>query len=622
MIATRSREARWTLLSAVVLSFGLLGARCGGGGFQVTVNTPSFGAFLTTPNAFVSGVVNASNPQIASLTVNGVSVLPVGPGGTWSVSLPLDQAGVFNTFLVEGIRTNGTVSRKVITVHYGDHVDDGDFSPMGVALRLNDTGLDDVEPLVQSLVGAGFDLGTLLPVGTVLISNECFVDGGFLGCLGRATVSIKTPAPNFDNFAFAMDSMTNFVAGDIDINGVETNIHIAGTGLVPNCDLRIEADQVQIDGDYGLQADAVDPSNIDVNQVGAQSVSFTNFTQTYTGGTCDIPVIGDIIQLFIGDLEGDVVAALANFLNDPDGSGPLDGPIADGVETALADIEISGPIGQSLGVNLETPLFDVYEDTAGITLDSDARITALMPDPNAVDITATYHVQEVFPSYGATSPVLGLPYDLAIGISTSAFNQLLKAEVESGLLITTISEFPNPFPPHIPPTIPITAQILKLLGIPAFGSLPNDLLMSIDIKPLLSPIVTGEAGPGGELADMRLGGLLATVRGENSVIYLQVFIDAEVGLDMNFANGELSFALGTPTPDGVKAYVQVNPLGADPANLEQQLLPDLVASTLPTLASSLGTFPLPDFLGFQLDLVEIAKNGEYMSLFVNLTPAP
>ena len=35
-----------------------------------------------------------------------------------------------------------------------------------------------------------------------------------------------------------------------------------------------------------------------------------------------------------------------------------------------------------------------------------------------------------------------------------------------------------------------------------------------------------------------------------------------------------------------------------------------------------GTFPLPDFLGLQLALVEIGKLGEYMSLFVNLTPAP
>jgi hypothetical protein len=42
----------------------------------------------------------------------------------------------------------------------------------------------------------------------------------------------------------------------------------------------------------------------------------------------------------------------------------------------------------------------------------------------------------------------------------------------------------------------------------------------------------------------------------------------------------------------------------------------------PSLADSLGTFPLPDFLGLQLQLVEIGKSGEFMSLFVDLVPVP
>jgi hypothetical protein len=40
---------------------------------------------------------------------------------------------------------------------------------------------------------------------------------------------------------------------------------------------------------------------------------------------------------------------------------------------------------------------------------------------------------------------------------------------------------------------------------------------------------------------------------------------------------------------------------------------------VPTLASALGSFPLPDFLGLQLDLVDLTRNGEYMSLFFNLS---
>ncbi len=615
MIAAHTRNARWMIVPAVALSFGLLGARCGGGGFQVTVNTPSHGDFITSANVTVSGTVNASNPQLASLTVNGTSVLPVGPGGTWSLSLPLDQVAIFNSILVEGVRTNGVVSRKVVTVHYGDHVDDGDFSPMGVALRLNDSGLDEVEPLVVG--GVNLDIGAFVTVGT-FVAN--IVSG-----IWEWDVYIGGPAPSTSGFTIDINSQTNSVRGDIDINGLLVHLDLQGQNwLTSNCTADLTTSgPLEVNGNYDLRADPFDPSVTDVEQVGNVSFGSTQFNIDITSGfVCEI---GSFFGLIGDNISGDIQSGLSGFLNDPDGpdnppgAHPLDGPIADEIELALADIEISGPIGQSLGVNLETPLFDVFEDDDGITLDSDARITALLPDPNAVDIVATYHKQEIFPTYSANSPVLGQPYDLAIGISTSAFNQLLKAEVESGLLITTISELA--VPPLIPVAVPITAGLLGLL-VPEFATLPPGLLLFIDIKPLLSPIVTGEAGPGGEIADLRIGGLHATVRGENSVTYLTVIVNAEVGLGINFVAGELSFSLGTPTANDVEAFVELNPLNANPTTLEQDLLPALVASALPDLASSLGTFPLPDFLGLSLDLVEIAKSGEYMSLFLNLTPAP
>jgi len=43
---------------------------------------------------------------------------------------------------------------------------------------------------------------------------------------------------------------------------------------------------------------------------------------------------------------------------------------------------------------------------------------------------------------------------------------------------------------------------------------------------------------------------------------------------------------------------------------------------LPDLAGSLAGFPLPDFLGLRLDGVEVSRNGDFLSLFANLEPAP
>ena len=48
----------------------------------------------------------------------------------------------------------------------------------------------------------------------------------------------------------------------------------------------------------------------------------------------------------------------------------------------------------------------------------------------------------------------------------------------------------------------------------------------------------------------------------------------------------------------------------------------LLAIALPVVGDSLGTFPLPEFLGLQLSLVDLDRNGEFISLFLDLSPTP
>ena len=77
-------------------------------------------------------------------------------------------------------------------------------------------------------------------------------------------------------------------------------------------------------------------------------------------------------------------------------------------------------------------------------------------------------------------------------------HQLLKAEVECGLLQIQLTELDLGGGP-----LPLTAGLLAAL-IPEFSSLPPETPIAIDLKPSLAPIVTGNFGPGGELADLRL----------------------------------------------------------------------------------------------------------------------
>jgi hypothetical protein len=359
----------------------------------------------------------------------------------------------------------------------------------------------------------------------------------------------------------------------------------------------------------------VDPSEIDVTQLGGANLVFGGFSDSTD---CD-GFLGFIVEAFIGlvisDLQNDFVKpGLVGFLNAVDAEGNT--PVAGAIETALDGIEIAGPIGEALGVSLETPLFDVFEDVDGITLGSDARVTASIPDPNAVDLTASYHVDQVFPTFGPLAPN-GQAYDLGVCISASAFNQLLKAEVESGLLITTISEFDFGQGP-----VPITAGLLATL-LPAFGVLAPSELLQMDIRPTVAPFVTGAAGPSGELATLRLAHLEISVvpAVDPAVVLARAAVDGALGLDAQFTGGDLTFTITPPAAQDLSFTLLENPLLANEASLNL-LLPQLLALAIPSIGDSLGSFPLPDFLGLQLALVDIDRNGEFISLFLDMSPAP
>ena len=615
-----SSSAHRLLTLSVLLALATLGGRCNPTPPEVFIDSPANGIFTTAGSVVVTGHVTGKLGHVQSLTVAGDSVLPLAPDRTFSTTVVFEPGSIVYGIEAELTRINQTKDRARITVMIGESIADGDLSPMGLGMRLDDSGLDAVEPTISSLVD--LDLATLLPVGTLVIDNFCVADSIF-GCLGRADVLVDNPPPSISGFGIAIDSQTNFVDGDIDVNDMQIDLFVDGfSGLAAliDCGLRVSAATTNIDGDYGLQPDPIDASNIDVNQNGAVTVFFNGFSQQFTWGICNFPLIGDLIQAIVGDLQPTVVDGLEDFLADPDGGGPADSPVADAVETALAGIEIAGPIGQAIGVNLEAPLFDVFEDVDGITLDSDARVTASAPDPQAVDLLASYHVDETFPIYGPSTPVGGLPYGLGLSISSSAFNQLLKSEIESGLLRATLTEVDLDGPGGSAP-IPITAGFLALF-IPQFGTLPPATPLTIEIEPGIAPIVTGNDGPFGELAEMMIPHLLVRIPNPSSTTpYVEFVIDVTVGLQIDFVAGELQFLLGTFDTDFIAVSITENSINASETQLRNVVL-TLAPLLFPSLADSLGTFPLPDFLGLQLSLVEIGKLGEYMSLFVNLTPAP
>jgi hypothetical protein len=568
---------------------------------HVHITSPSNGIFTTASSIAVTGEVTDPVGGTMNVTVNG-SPVTLQPNNTFSTSVALSAPAIFNPILAE-LTTTGTFrDRDRVVVIRGSSVADGGYSPSSIALRINDTGFNKLEQILKSMVN--LNVASLIPPGTRIISGYCALDSPF-GCI--VSVDVDVVSVDLTGYNLDINSMTGFVDADITLDNIAVRINIHG-GIF-DCDYDVTSVTTDIDGHYDLQPMASDHNKIDVIQQGGVAVSFSGFSAHATSGICDFPVIGDLISLAIGDIEPTVRNALQNFLNAPNGSG--DPPIAAAIQSALGGLDIAGPLGMGLGVNLDAPFFGIFEDTAGVTLGSDTSITASMPAAGAPDFSASYSITGAFPSFGATTPVTHQPYDMAICIAGSAFNQLLKAEVESGLLQIDLSSIDLGTGP-----VQVTAGLLSAF-IPEFSSLPPNTPMTLQVRPTIAPIVTGNAGPNGELTELKIAQLMVNIV-SGSTLYLGMAADLDTGFDLTFDGSGLVPALSPAQMGGLTVVIVNNPIGTNPVSLET-LLPSVLGSVLPTLSDSIGSFPIPSFLGITLQGVEVSRNGQFISIYANLT---
>ena len=76
-----------------------------------------------------------------------------------------------------------------------------------------------------------------------------------------------------------------------------------------------------------------------------------------------------------------------------------------------------------------------------------------------------------------------------------------------------------------------------------------------------------------------------------------------------------------PAPADVTVRVMTNNVGAAESSFEglfSSLFPGFVGG----LSDSFGAFPLPNFLGLDLNVLEIGKSGNRWTLFADLNPTP
>lgn len=592
--------------------------------FDVVIETPPHGVFTTAGTQLVTGRYTTLPAGLTSLKINGVPAASVNTASrTFSHTVTLSPAAIFNPVRATLTNTaNGDDVHDRIVVVSGNSVADGAHAPESVAMRMNDRGIDTIEPLMGDLAAGEFDLGELVPTGTVILPWQCYFQ--FLWCWAGAEASIGSPAPSFGEVRVSADSKVGAVAADIALDDLRIDIHIDGTGIVPDCGLRLTAQQMKLTGDYSLEPDADDPSFVDVNLDDLTGVTFSGFSRQFTYGSCGL------VESQLGDVEALARDAITGFIDDPDGAGPEDSPLADAIESALAGISISGAVGSGLGLQLDAPLFAVDEDATGITLGADSRFGVsvgtdpgqCVPPPGAPNLTASYAPPVPFPTFGPTAPVSGAPYGVGIGISPAGFNQLLRGQTECGLLRTSLTEIDLDGPGGNAP-LPITSTLLSLLA-GEFAQLPPNTPMRIDVAPTLAPVITGAPGPSGELEELRIAHVGVTiVETGPETVWLGGAFDARLGMDLDFQTDGSGLAITLTEPSAADTTMTViyNPLGTNEAQLEA-LLPTIIRPLIPDLASALSGFPLPEFFGLVLGGVEVSHQGSFTALYADLTPAP
>jgi hypothetical protein len=432
------------------------------------------GVYTSAPTQTITGEVKVSNNDtLASLTVNGVEATV--DGTSYSAEVPLDGEAVLNAVLVQATYGSGKVLRERRTVVYGDGdtaevLDEGAVLDDAVGLRLNERSFPKISTVVKSLTT--FDPGAIAPAGTVFL-DECITQ--IIVCTLHAKASTAAP-PTIADFGVALDSNQDNVNAVVTLTDlhVPVNVNARVIGIPTNCALDIDAASVTINGNYSLQPSPTDPHFLDVNLVGATpTVTLGNVTDDFVGGICSIPVIEQIVGLFLPDVKTLMQSNLTTLLGDPDGAGPLDSPVADAVEQALSQISIAGDIGDALGLDLDSTLTAADEDPDGIALRATASFTSEGVAPGAPDLTGSVGFPgEVLAALPTTSPG-GLPYDVAVGASASGFNQLLAGETERGLLNVDVTQ--------------LNGQALTLVSlfdlVGAGGLITEDAPVVIELRP-------------------------------------------------------------------------------------------------------------------------------------------
>lgn len=556
-----------------------------------------------------------------TVEVNG-EVVPVAADETWSTTVTLDQNEIINPIVATATNGVDTYVDRVVVVA-GDSLEDGELSSRAVAARVGQSALEAIATgeMVESLIDWE-------AIGDIK-SKECITE--VIGCWHWREMEVRaTPEVRGEttvDFTFTdEESDVTIKMTDLWISARMSDTW-ATTGTW--CGIEIDTDvtaTIKLD----FEPDPDDPYKLTIAP-GSLSTSTSNFSHKWTYGQCEWDIFNWFFDWFIDHLiEGEVADSINDAFKE-EVPGLLDELNVTGL--------VSGPL-EPLGISIDAPFSEVVADSKGLTVIADLGATSTCdPPPGAPTLGASYSEvnpnEDPFPSSGFDPG-----FNFAGSVSTSAANQILKTQIECGLLMESVEEmdiFNNGtlFPTTLGLLSVVVNALSELTASEENGGHGMDplTLVRIDIQPTMAPILVSGGGPNGEMLGLKVPQLLirmvdtgllsnfplegTTPTGRPERLLLEAATDFEVGIDLETLGDEVSFAIGLPPSETIAAVVTGNPFHIDAPAVEG-VVPGLVSLFVPALLDALETIPLPMLLDEQIHLSDPYTQGEYMGVYASL----
>lgn len=446
--------------------------------------------------------------------------------------------------------------------------------------RLNNSGFDDVEGIIQAQL------------------NSAFHPSNFLGqsAAGGTICQFSTGAKTVD----ARGAGANTAQAEISINNFHVKVCNISTPL-GSCDGTYNANNVKITAQGNLEGVFVGPNQ----QLG---ITINNTSVIYTGssGSLSGGFFCDFIGAFFADVEAEFEAALTDAFTDE---------LPPAINAALGGINISGPIGAALDVEIDALYTSIPEDAQGVTFILDSNITALHPVPDAPAITHTLIPSSTGnPILGPTIPSSGLSYDLGFCLTDGFLNRAMAAFMRQGMFNQSLSSVP------IGGTnIPLTTGILQFItGDPSYSANCPGCDVTLVLRPTAAAVARQPLGGEGGTVTLIVPNYRVDVvvdDGGTPRTQLTALVTFTLPITLNASGAAINPTTGTLSVNNVK--VTANPINANAAafaTAAQQLFP-LAAGALGGL---FGEISLPEFQG----LTVIGRGSDYnvscTAIYMNL----